>query len=285
MKSFIKSFVMNFLPSQGITIIRDVRNIGFMLLSPFERLIGVSNPNNPPIYLKRYIGSPKDFVNSGVEFAEYLKKIAVLKQYEAILDIGCGPGSTALPLTGYMDKNGKYVGIDIYNRIINWCLKNITPRFPNFEFYYANVYNPIYNKKGVSAKLYQLPFANDAFDVVLLKSVFTHMRPEDVKNYLSEIFRVLKKEGRCLATFFILNDEQKKLKEAGANTLEFSFGNDDWRYLYEKSPETGIAYRENFITHMIKKSKLHISKIYYGSWSGRDNGVCFQDMILFEKMK
>jgi ubiquinone/menaquinone biosynthesis C-methylase UbiE len=39
-----------------------------------------------------------------------------------------------------------------------------------------------------------------------MKSLFTHIRPAEVENYLREMARVLKPGGRCLAAFFMLNE-------------------------------------------------------------------------------
>ena len=45
---------------------------------------------------------------------------------------------------------------------------------------------------------------------MLLKSVFTHMLPAAVTTYTSEISRVLKKGGRAVVTYFLLNAESRR---------------------------------------------------------------------------
>ena len=52
---------------------------------------------------------------------------------------------------------------------------------------------------------YRLPFPDGDFGVVFLCSVFTHMLPDGVANYIREISRVLKRGGRCVSSFFLLN--------------------------------------------------------------------------------
>jgi cyclopropane fatty-acyl-phospholipid synthase-like methyltransferase len=66
--------------------------------------------------------------------------------------------------------------------------------------------------------------------VILLKSVFTHLRPAEVENYLKEVARLLKADGRCLAPFFLLNQEQELLAAKASNTPKFSYGDRQWRY-------------------------------------------------------
>lgn len=46
------------------------------------------------------------------------------------------------------------------------------------------------------------------------------MLPSDVEHYLSEIARVLRKNGRCLVTFFLLNAESLQLTKSGAGSLK-----------------------------------------------------------------
>ena len=53
----------------------------------------------------------------------------------------------------------------------------------------------------------KLDFPDATFDFVCATSVFTHMLPAGVANYLREIRRVLRPGGRCLATFFVLRSD------------------------------------------------------------------------------
>ena len=47
--------------------------------------------------------------------------------------------------------------------------------------------------------------------MALLKSVFTHMHPNDVRHYLKELGRVIRSGGRAVITYFLLNDESRAL--------------------------------------------------------------------------
>ena len=279
----LKSFVLKVFPYSIICFIREVRINFYYFLSPFEQLLGTANPSSPPLYLKRYIGSPKNFYSSGENYCNYLKDIAELKPDEKILDIGCGCGSVALPLAKYLNNKGEYLGIDIFDKAIKWCLKNIAGRYQNFEFLHIDVKNPIYTRKGKDAKTYRFQLKYNEFNVILVKSVFTHMGPEEVDNYLGEIYRILKKGARCLSTFFVLNNKQAQLRSVGLNQLDFKYGDNAWRYCHKKSPFTACAFNEEFINQLTMKHKLFVKKIYYGTWTGRPDGVSFQDIILLEK--
>jgi hypothetical protein len=109
------------------------------------------------------------------------------------------------------------------------------------------------------------------------------MRPAEVSNYFKEVARVLNANGRCLATFFLLNDEQAALARDGANTLPFDHGEGVWRYRYEHSPESAVAYDESFIKQLLEQHGLVLRNLIYGTWSGRKDGLSYQDLLLIRK--
>lgn len=62
----------------------------------------------------------------------------------------------ALPLTGYLNSEGRYAGFDISQKAIAWCQEHITSAHPNFQFEVSDIYNSLYNPKG---KYQSLDFA------------------------------------------------------------------------------------------------------------------------------
>ena len=265
-----------------IKLLRSIRNAGLVALGPVDYLARVAKGKTdlPPLHLRRYVGPLQSFESSGTEFMHYLRDLAALRPDEHVLDIGCGCGQMALHLKDYLDKTGSYAGVDIHRPSINWCGKRIASRRNNFHFAHIDVRNVAYNPNGAQpAEAYRFPFEDRSFDLILLKSVFTHMRPPDVSNYLAEVARLLKKNGRCLATFFLLNDEQAML----TNDLAFKYGEGEWRYVHEHSPESAVAYDESFVMHLIEKCGLAVKKRIYGRWSGREDGLSYQDIMIINR--
>lgn len=229
----------------------------------------------------RFVGKG-DFEKIGKEFRAYFIDIGKLKPTDRVLDVGCGIGRMAIPLTEYISPAGGYWGFDIVRKGIDWCNERIKPRFANFHFQHSDVYNQHYNPGGTTrAADYAFPFADSQFDFAFLTSVFTHMIPGDLENYLQEIARVLRPGARCLITVFLLNDISRQLITEGKSDLDFRF--DMGGYLTTKSddPETAIAYDEKVVRELFCKYGLEIEQpVHYGSWCGRSEHLSYQDIVI-----
>ena len=111
----------------------------------------------------------------------------------------------AVPLLEFLEPDVRYEGFDVVEEGIKWCRREITPRHPNFKFQLADLYNGRYNPHGtVHAAEYRFPYNHSSFDFAISTSVFTHLGPAEVENYLREAFRVLRPGGRLFGTWFLL---------------------------------------------------------------------------------
>ena len=156
-----------------------------------------------------------DFRKAGGRFLQAAVD-AGLEPHHRLLDLGCGVGRLAVALSQYLDDRGRYVGLDTDRKAIKLCDEWIGSKLPHFTFVWADVFNTAYNR-GAEAKAarYRFPLDDDAFDFVFSNSLFTHLVPDDARNYFREIGRVLKPGGRTLNTIFLLNQESLTLVEGG----------------------------------------------------------------------
>ncbi|GAB3880756.1 class I SAM-dependent methyltransferase [Spirosoma agri] len=233
---------------------------------------------------KIFIGAG-DFKVVGQEFKKLFIDIGGLKPNESVLDVGCGIGRMAIPLTNYLTAQGSYEGFDIVEQGIAWCQRMVTPRFPGFHFQLADVYNSHYHPQGrYQAHEYRFPFEDNRFDFVFLTSVFTHMPVRETAHYLAEISRVLKPGGRCFATFFLLNEESRTLMVTEQSTYNFQYELEG-RYIFNPlDPDLGTAFDESWVlTTLIQCGLSSPVSVYPGRWCGRKNATTFQDIVVAYK--
>lgn len=224
-----------------------------------------------------------DFDKVGREYLGHFKELGGLEPHHRVLDVGCGIGRMAVPLTTYLD-TGTYDGFDIVKESIRWCSNRIGKHHSNFTFKHVDVFNRHYNPRGkLKAWEFSFPYADGSFDFVFLVSVFTHLLPDDMENYLREVARVLDRGGRCLITFTLLNDESLALIESGKSSQKLIHQFDHFRTTEPDEPETLTAYEEDYVRDMYKRCGLEIVEpIHYGFWSGRE-GRSYQDLVIATK--
>ena len=181
----------------------------------------------------------KQFATRGNTIARLLADNAGLKPQDKVMEIGCGCGATALPLTKVL-KDGHFTGLDIDKTSIKACEKNALLKKSKFVFEWMDVYNTIYNPESkTTAQSYRFPYPDASADVIFLASVFTHMLPDDVSHYIREISRMLRPGGRCFFTTFLMDYGHE-------GYIDFPFDQGIYRLHKETLPEKAIGYYRQF---------------------------------------
>jgi SAM-dependent methyltransferase len=274
---------MSGLPAVELSATRDVAG------DPVDWLVQAVAANRflpePPESLQ-FVGDGS-FRLIGAEFLGHFLRYGGLAPDARVLDLGCGVGRMAVPLTQYLDPaRGSYDGVDIVKQGIDWCAATLTPIYPKFRFHHLDLANALYNPRGaVAVADAGLPFEDAGFDFVTATSVLTHLPPEDVAAYAREIARLLAPGGRCFLSLFLMNDAARRNLAAGSGRLAFPVQEGGPAYhAYPDAPLAAVAYDEAALVAMFAAAGLRPAGApAYGTWSGRAAGLSYQDLCLFER--
>ncbi len=255
------------------------RKLVFMPSDMLERLSGRDELIPPKGLI--YTGGG-DFKETGFRFLGYFKEYGNLSPDDHVLDIGSGIGRLAIPLTNYLSSEATYNGFDVIAQGVNWCTQNITVKYPQFRFHHIDLKNDLYRNDGSEAKEYTFPLTDSSQDFIFLISVFTHLVPEEMERYISEIARLLSKEKTCFATFFVLDKDKPQVNP------NFSFKHNYGHYalMDEKVTSANVAFEKDYLMAVFEKNGLTVEHYLPGHWrdpSKSDGTLDFQDIVVLRK--
>jgi ubiquinone/menaquinone biosynthesis C-methylase UbiE len=182
------------------------------------------------------------------EFEKYVSKDA------KILDVGCGYGRTLNELHENGFKNLK--GIDFSQAMIDRGLKS----------------HPYLNLSKHNGE--KLPFSDDEFDAVLLIAVLTCTADQKLQeNLISEISRVLKKDGILYINDYSLNEDQRNLDRYDKYEEKYGI------YGIFELPEGAVLrhHSNKYISNLTKDfEELIFKKTIYDTMNGnKSNGFYY----------
>jgi SAM-dependent methyltransferase len=140
-------------------------------------------------------------VNASIDEAKELFSHNMIRNGIRVLDVGSGNGRQAIGMMQYDIE--EYVGIEIVKSCVEFSQNAFSP-YPNYKFIWMNIRNDDSNPKGtLEASEFRIPFEDGHFDSVIAGSLFTHLStPEICAHYLSEMNRVLNKDGGLFSSWF-----------------------------------------------------------------------------------
>ncbi|APG93949.1 class I SAM-dependent methyltransferase [Sinorhizobium americanum] len=250
------------------------------LLETIERNRFLPHPDPNSVFV-----GDGDFRAVGTEFLGHFIRMGGLQPQSRVLDIGCGIGRMAVPLTQYLDlEKGRYSGIDPVEGGIGWCRRFITPAYPNFTFQRIDIEHDLYNPKGkVSGKALRLPYADRHFDFAIMTSVVTHLPADEVLVYLSEVGRLLKAGGRLFMTAFVV-DQVAAANEGGRRDPRLAFerhGDGPCWFVPDLPPLAAVGFDDGFLDRALERAGLATVLISLGHWRGQAADH-YQDVFVAE---
>ena len=259
---------------------RVLKVLRYLPADLWNQLINRST-TSPPRWLR--FDSESSFEDVGKHLLALCIEYGQLNPADNVLDIGCGVGRLALPLTGYLAPDSNYEGFDVDQRAIAWCNKAISTSHPNFRFQHVAVSNEHYNPKSrTNARSFEFPYARNSFRFAVATSLFTHLRTDDARQYLLELGRVLSPGGHAVLTWYAMDEAGSR--DDRTTTLDFRHQIDDFAFTDNpKNPTAAIAFTTTFIIQAIAESGLAIvGDIHAGTWRD-EHGPTYQDLVVVQK--
>jgi hypothetical protein len=111
------------------------------------------------------------------------------------------------------------------------------------------------------------------------------MMPEDMENYVSELARVAAPGATLFVTFFLLNEESRRLVGQGLSTQDFRHEGKGYVTVNPKMPEAAVAFPEDYILDLLRSRGFAVrTPVRYGSWCGRKEFLSYQDIVIADRL-
>ena len=177
----------------------------------------------------------------------------------SVLDLGCGCGAMAPFLREVLPESGTYLGADIHDGSIAWCRRQFA-HDPRCTFVLLPQGQP-----AVCGRRY---------DLVLAKSLFTHLLEAQASEYLSMIRGVLEPLGRVVLTALLFDSA------APVPTLPFRSADGTVRLRRRSRPEAAVGFERAHFHRMLRRSGLTVLDARYWFWPGAHPRLSTQDLLL-----
>jgi SAM-dependent methyltransferase len=277
MSSYVKSIV-------NFQRMIDERNK--LTLAAIDACREVGDDALPPADLMSYIGSNNvSHFRSNMEyfFKELVSRFN-LDSSSCILDLGCGCGRMAFPFINFL-VNGKYIGLDVWEKGIDWCKKNFN--HPNAEFVCLASKNNYYDNQARSdvKNKYSLAAIEDrTVDLLFATSVFTHLTWDDAALYFEDMKRVLRPGGCAYITCFKLDRFFYSYSEKTGDFIDIKEDEINAGCFYGYSGQDFFAgHSPESLKKLIELSGLELISFELGSWAAKPSATHYQDLIVLCK--
>lgn len=243
----------------------------------WKRFLPWTSPPLPPSNLLAGVGQG-DFWEIGRATVDLIRRTVGLTACERVLDVGCGLGRIAWPLSRQLGRRARYIGMDASRLYVDWCRHHLG-HDRRLTFTHVDVRSRVYNPTGTipaSECVFEWPDAS--FDLVVATSLFTHLEPNATERFLAEIARVLSPTGRLFATFFVLDPLGRTAIARGATFPTFEHMIPQGRLHDPARPEAAIAFHPEWLHEALSRAGLRAGCEQSGLWKGAP-GPCYQDVI------
>jgi SAM-dependent methyltransferase len=231
----------------------------------------------------------------------FLASVAHLNPKCSTLDYGCGLGRLAAAFADSENRFGSYFGWEPEPQALRW-LQSAYENSLGFRFdgtqlinnmnYVTNRGNYSTVEENFESRSEAVPSVTDLlrlmngvkFNLQFSSSVFTHMWSSDIALTLKSFNDVASDNALFVNTWLIVDlYAQTSLDRGEADRILPIEINGALTYS-QSNPLVCTAYRQKDVERMYRESGHQILEILYGSWSGRSNGVTYQDIVVSKRI-
>jgi SAM-dependent methyltransferase len=260
--------------------LRLARSLVLRLLEPIDRMrrIVIRRQDLPPLHLRRHAGPIASYDRAVADTAGRLDRLGLVRPDDLVLDLGCGPGSMAAPLGNRIGAKGRYVGIDVHRASLRWAARRFSGD-PRMRFELAPVSSPYGSRRDAPAGRYRLPLGDGSVQLVLAKSLFTHLLEEEAAAYMSEIRRVIE-PGRAALVSAFLFEPGSSADRGRCSWFRYPGPGARVRYRFRHRPEAAVAYEQSRFLSLVERAGLRVQWLSPGFLPGEDPVPRGQDFLL-----
>ena len=174
--------------------------------------------------------------------------------------------------------HGSYIGFDVHPESIRWCREHFAGD-PRFRFVFAPIASPYGGSRGTPASQYRFPLEEGEAQLVLAKSLFTHLLEAEARHYLREIARVLEPGRAALVTAFLF-EPGSRTGRGDSSFFRFAAPDPALRLRRRSRPEAAVAYGMGRFDAMVGAAGLRILWTCRGFFPGEDPRPRGQDILI-----
>ena len=250
-----------------------------------------SPSNSIEEYMDIYLRSSRDLE------LPFLISRGSLGELSCTLDFGCGLGRLASAFAFANGSCGSYFGYEPETVALDWLKSEYSGNeffryggspLPQDMNYVTNLGNLGTAEKAFEGRLGALPdpqvltnlLDGHKFNLQFSSSVFTHMWGKDVVETIKRFRPIAARDAIFVNTWLIVDDFAQDALNLGLTDRRLPIEVGGILTYSDSNPLVCTAFRLREVERIYAEAGHEIQEILYGSWSGRTNGVTYQDIVI-----
>ena len=109
------------------------------------------------------------------------------------------------------------------------------------------------------------------------------MLPDEIENYVAQLSRVLKPDGRCFMSVFLFDSEAEAAVAKGSTIFDFRHPIGPCLTFGRERPDEGIACGKPWFLKLIERNGFRIDVVRPGNWRRVRSYQISQDYVVARK--